>query len=66
MRYKIKDKGIEDGSIRIKRFFAFWPVKIGKEVRWLEMVSVKQHYYCEWQGMEDGIECEWENLEFID
>lgn len=33
------------GDIRYKVFFAWLPVRIGLETRWLERVSVKQLFY---------------------
>jgi hypothetical protein len=43
-------------EVRRRRFFAFLPVRIHNEIRWLEMVTVEQMYW----------ECEWENCKFID
>lgn len=40
MRFKRKKKS---GRV-IERFFAFFPIRIGDEVRWLEMVNIKYKY----------------------
>lgn len=49
----------EDGDTRIKTKFAFLPIKIGDEVRWLEKVTVKQEY-------REGYDLSyWADIEFI-
>lgn len=32
------------GDVRYRTFFAFLPVRIGKETRWLEKVKVREVY----------------------
>ena len=39
MRFKINTSGK-----RIKKFFAYFPVRINSEIRWLEYVTVEQEY----------------------
>ena len=34
-----------NGEMRTVRRFAFFPIRIGHEVRWLEMVTIHQTYY---------------------
>lgn len=33
------------GDYRIKKFFAWLPVTIGLETRWLEKVTIRQQYF---------------------
>lgn len=50
-----------EGERRTSTWFAFLPVTIGKETRWLEKVAVRQQW-------KDGFifeEKRWENLNFI-
>ena len=65
MKFKIKPYP-KHGDIRYKVFFAWLPITIGLETRWLEKVSIKQIYY-------DRLSCmnfnptgwsKWENKEF--
>lgn len=44
MRWKRKPKP-ENGDTRYVVYFAWLPVTAGLEVRWLEMVSIKQRYF---------------------
>ncbi len=34
----------EHGDIRVRRMFAFFPMTIGRETRWLEWVRCKERY----------------------
>lgn len=43
MRFKHKPAP-RRGDIRYKVFFAWWPIRIELETRWLEKVSVRQIY----------------------
>ena len=36
--------GPKIGDIRVRSWFAFFPVHIGNEVRWLERVTVREQY----------------------
>jgi len=49
------------GETRIKTFFAWLPVEVNHEVRWLEYVTVEQEYTC---GCEDSPY--WKDIKFID
>lgn len=40
----MKIKLIPKGTIRVKRWFAIFPIMIDNEVRWLEYVTVRQEY----------------------
>lgn len=44
MRFKHKPSP-KDGDIRYKVFFAWLPVTIGLETRWLERISIKQEFH---------------------
>lgn len=61
MRFKDPDVG----DIRVKKFFAFLPITIGTETRWLETVEVQQI-----RRIDDyaifGSEYYWKNINFID
>jgi hypothetical protein len=46
----------KNGDIKIKDKFALLPVSIGREIRWLEWVTIKYQY---WYGY-------WEIVSFID
>jgi len=46
----------KEGDTRVKRFFAWIPVLLQNEMRWLEFVTVRQYYMYH----------EWNNYEFID
>lgn len=35
----------ETGDKKIKRKFALFPIKIGKETRWLEWVTIQYEFY---------------------
>ena len=35
----------ETGETKIKRKFALFPIKIGKETRWLEWVTIQYGFY---------------------
>lgn len=43
MRWKIKYKPVSDER-RIRTFFAFLPINIDYEIRWLEKVTIEQEY----------------------
>ena len=45
----------EKETIRVVEYFAWFPVTIGEETRWLETVRIEQEYY--WG---------WDNIKFID
>lgn len=42
MRWTVEEP--KHGDIKVKRFFAVFPVKIGNEIRWLEFVTVEFIY----------------------
>ena len=42
------------GDIKIKRKFAFFPIRIGYEVRWLEFVNIKYRYYASFYNAKLG------------
>lgn len=44
----MKWKGPNNGETRIIKKFAFFPMWIGNECRWLETVYLEQAYYYEW------------------
>lgn len=44
------------------RKFAFFPIRIGKEVRWLEFVNIEAYY---WYGTYSGSKY-WEYERFVD
>lgn len=46
-----------NGSRRKITFFAIFPVKIGREIRWLEVVTIEQRF---------GFDERWHTQEFID
>lgn len=55
MRWRDKEPP-KEGEERVKVFFAFLPVTIGRENRWLERVAVTQVYenrygYSQWRNM---------------
>lgn len=55
------------GDVRVKRWFAIFPVTIKGETRWLEKVTVKQVYLSENYRNELGelkTMYEWNNVEF--
>jgi len=41
---------VVSGETRVKQFFAFFPVTIKKETRWLEKVIIEQKYSLYWDG----------------
>ena len=53
----------KEGDERIKTRFAFIPVVVGLEWRWLTKVTTKQKYM--WVGYKEPFLC-WEDIEFID
>ena len=57
MRWYKKDKRFEE--IRYKKKFAFFPIKINNEVRWLETVYLKQERWYSWY------EAGWDNTAFL-
>jgi len=59
MRFKSKKI---DKEIIVREWFAFFPIQIDRETRWLEFVKVRGYYWfsydtCSWY---------WQNLEFVD
>jgi hypothetical protein len=42
---KIEPPEIPDGAIQTKTWFAWWPITIGRETRWLERVTVEFQYF---------------------
>ena len=78
LEYKPKPKETHKiGDTIRKKYFAIFPVKIGKEFRWLEMVYVEKKLTCT-LGIVDGFgftendkefrlkHAEWKNISFID
>jgi hypothetical protein len=59
MRFKRKKKHNE---IIVKKWFAFFPVEINQEIRWLEFVKVRGYY---WLGGYSN-NWYWNSLEFVD
>lgn len=56
------------GDVRTKRFFAWFPVRINKETRWLETVIIRQtarQYIVHSDILPDTIKIIWENSEFL-
>lgn len=58
-----EDKVKKVGHIRTMEWFAFLPVTIGAETRWLETVTVLQTYIKESHGS-DGNTFTWHNTRF--
>ena len=61
MRWKTKTRH-EHGDVKIVKKFALFPIRIGEEVRWLEMCKIKMtywHYHIE-------MHTRWEYNEFVD
>ena len=69
MRWVLKDKIIlVEGQTNIVKRFLFFPKWIGKEIRWLESVTIKrtvinEHYYISDRTRYRLI---WRDTEFID
>lgn len=59
MRFKLKYTDPQGGDTRIKKRFALFPIIIGNEMRWLEMVKIVQKFDDNWA--DDG----WKNWAFI-
>lgn len=59
MRWKEK---FGEGEVHTIRKFAFFPIRIKDETRWLEFVKIKAYY---WRGKISGSKY-WEYLEFVD
>lgn len=61
MRFKLQPEPLLNDERIIKKF-AIFPIKIGYEIRWLEMVTIKQRYIysCSYSGYY------WDNICFID
>ena len=51
------------GTERVKTWFALFPVRVGRETRWLEKVTVEQKYTL--VNFDDPYE-DWYNVKFID
>ena len=58
MRFRTK----KNNSITIKKWFAFFPIEINGETRWLEFVKVKGYYHR--QGYSGH--WSWKNVAFVD
>ncbi len=52
-----------DGTRRQRRFFAFLPITIGSETRWLEFVTVEEEFR---EGQSPYSDDEWRRKRFID
>jgi len=52
------------GDKRTVTKFAFLPIRIGRETRWLTTVTLDQEYVCE--GAADYIFTDWVNQRFVD
>ena len=50
------------GDTRVVKRFAFFPICINGEVRWLEMVSIRQRF---WIGSVTGNHY-WDDMYFVD
>lgn len=46
-------------------YYAWFPVKIGKETRWLETVYIEQIYFKRKHEVPFGVRSKWENHCFI-
>jgi hypothetical protein len=51
-----------DGALKTESWFAWYPVNIGRETRWLEFVTVEFKY---WEGYGSFAEPEWFMERFI-
>lgn len=60
MRWIKKQKNIEYKKELTRTYFAFFPVEINNEIRWLEIVHVRGSYFDSVFGIT------WYELEFID
>lgn len=49
------------GELRMRRWFAMLPVKIGRETRWMEYVTVLQEY-----GKKNDWTTCWHNRKFVE
>jgi len=58
MRFNSRKKNF---YIITRKWFAFIPIKINKEVRWLESVKVRGYYYSD-----NHNKWSWRNIEFVD
>lgn len=61
MRWKAKPK-LQENEHQVVKKFAWRPIRIGNETRWLEMVVVERYY---WIGPISGAR-HWEHVRFID
>lgn len=52
----------EPGDTRIRSFFAFLPISIGMEGRWLEKVTILERF----QQTSTPYELEWTPVRFVD
>jgi hypothetical protein len=55
-------QGPKDHTRRVRRWFAWWPVTIRQETRWLERVAVQQQY----STFLSGGGGYWRNQDFVD
>lgn len=60
MRWNDLQNHPKDRAERVKTWFAFSPVKINNEIRWLEKVTIKQLYIFKIVGVS-----QWINVEFL-
>lgn len=59
----MRKKLLKNGDTRIVKRFAYFPIRAGDEMRWLEIVNIKQKLIV--YGDID-VPYVWENIEFID
>lgn len=55
---------VKSGDSRVTQRFLFFPYRIGREIRWLERVKIKQ-IFCNCRTV-DGDLGWWSDVEFID
>ena len=55
------------GATRTSSYFAWWPVRIGDETRWLETVTVKEKYCkdVDWIESSDVLFDAWVKIAFL-
>lgn len=54
-----------EGQTRVRSWFAWKPVTIGLEQRWLEKVTVLERCHC-YSTFGGKVESEWNKVKFID
>lgn len=62
MRWTTNKTERKEYERHVIRKFAFFPIRIGSEVRWLEFVNVEAYY---WIGKSSGWTY-WEYVKFVD